>query len=346
MEKEGLYVGVALILGFLMLMTFSGGFDGSISLTGRVIDNETETCTEDWSCDDWTVCADDLQSRTCTDANTCGTEDNKPDESQACVVETIDNETETCTEDWSCDDWTVCADDLQSRTCTDANTCGTEDNKPDESQACVVEEACTEDWSCDDWSDCSGSTKTRSCDDSNSCGTEEDKPVESRACTVEEPEDTTSDTTDTPIIIDDSPPPLQEPEVIAPVPEPEVEESEPYLDDANQLTGGVVGDDNETCMGCVINETCYKVNKRKNDQYCLNATVVEWVPQKEINETCINNFECLKNSCREKEFVCEEEECSEEELKQIEEMEVEKICTEPGFVTKIFNWLRKFLKME
>ena len=64
MEKEGLYVGVALILGFLMLMTFSGGFDGSISLTGRVIDNETETCTEDWSCDDWTVCADDLQSRT------------------------------------------------------------------------------------------------------------------------------------------------------------------------------------------------------------------------------------------------------------------------------------------
>jgi len=34
-------------------------------------------CTEFWECSDWTVCADGIQNRICTDANNCGTETNK-----------------------------------------------------------------------------------------------------------------------------------------------------------------------------------------------------------------------------------------------------------------------------
>ena len=390
MEKEGLYVGVALLLGFLMLMTFSGGFDGSVSLTGKVVDNETG-CTEDWSCDDWTTCADDLQSRTCTDANSCETEESKPDESQACVVEETNetetcvedwscdewtdcaeelqsrtctdaneceteeskpdesqacvveetNETETCVEDWSCDEWTDCAEELQSRTCTDANECETEESKPDESQACVVEETnetetCVEDWSCDSWGDCSGGSQSRDCTDGNDCGTEDDKPSASQSC--DEDEDEVNPYVDNDDVVDDYVVPLPQEET----PEAENneetlenEDSEEYLDDANQLTGGVVGDDNEKCVGCVLDEKCYKVNKRKNDQYCLNETVIEWVAQKAINESCVKNFECLNNSCQTVNSECEGEACIEE-----------RICGEPGFMKKIFNWLRKFLNME
>jgi len=50
----------------------------------------TETiCTENWECVDWGNCLDSLQNRTCTDANSCGTEESKPDEVQSCTVETV-----------------------------------------------------------------------------------------------------------------------------------------------------------------------------------------------------------------------------------------------------------------
>jgi PGF-pre-PGF domain-containing protein len=46
----------------------------------------------------------------------------------------------TCTEGWSCTDWSVCSNNQQTRTCTDANACGTTVNKPVESQGCVIKE--------------------------------------------------------------------------------------------------------------------------------------------------------------------------------------------------------------
>jgi len=45
------------------------------------------TCTENWSCADWSTCVNNQQSRTCTDSNACGTTTNKPAESQSCVEE-------------------------------------------------------------------------------------------------------------------------------------------------------------------------------------------------------------------------------------------------------------------
>jgi PGF-pre-PGF domain-containing protein len=45
------------------------------------------TCTESWSCTDWSSCANSQQTRTCTDSNNCGTTSSKPAESQSCTPE-------------------------------------------------------------------------------------------------------------------------------------------------------------------------------------------------------------------------------------------------------------------
>jgi PGF-pre-PGF domain-containing protein len=43
------------------------------------------TCTENWSCTNWSICTNSVQTRTCTDSNACGTTVNKPVESQDCI---------------------------------------------------------------------------------------------------------------------------------------------------------------------------------------------------------------------------------------------------------------------
>ena len=48
---------------------------------------EEPPCTEDWSCTEWLpeICpVEEIQTRTCTDANECGTTVDKPAESQSC----------------------------------------------------------------------------------------------------------------------------------------------------------------------------------------------------------------------------------------------------------------------
>ncbi|RLG12597.1 hypothetical protein DRN73_01930 [Candidatus Pacearchaeota archaeon] len=42
------------------------------------------TCIENWSCSNWSICINNLQSRTCNDLNNCGTIKNKPNETQNC----------------------------------------------------------------------------------------------------------------------------------------------------------------------------------------------------------------------------------------------------------------------
>ncbi|MFH0890365.1 MAG: hypothetical protein V1836_04495, partial [Candidatus Aenigmatarchaeota archaeon] len=86
-------------------------------------------CTPSWSCTVWTpaesgyACGTDVaQTRTCTDANSCGTTSGKPKESQT-IKGTLAS--------WSYGTWTpaasgyACGTDVaQTRTCTDANSCG------------------------------------------------------------------------------------------------------------------------------------------------------------------------------------------------------------------------------
>ncbi|MEK6957619.1 MAG: thrombospondin type-1 domain-containing protein, partial [archaeon] len=113
------------------------------------------TCEEDWSCGSWgswNSCSGGTQSRTktCTDANNCGTTATKPSTSESRNCSDITQP--SCTENWSCgaygswSNWSTCAENgtqtrTRTKTCTDANSCGTTANKPvtteTESQACT-----------------------------------------------------------------------------------------------------------------------------------------------------------------------------------------------------------------
>lgn len=123
-----------------------------------------------------------------------------------------------CSEDWSCAEWGECypegRSNLQSRFCTDANLCGSQNYKPVESRTCIpgtgtsedstsnetvndttpyTDIGCVEDWSCSSWEECHRVGRvnliTRLCSDSNSCGTELDRPIDAESCIIETPED-------------------------------------------------------------------------------------------------------------------------------------------------------------
>jgi len=84
-------------------------------------------CDTSWSCGDWSSCFLGTQTRTCTDANSCGTSELMPATTQACI----------CTENWTCGDWDVCTLGIQNRTCIDSNVCGTTTTMPATNQTCI-----------------------------------------------------------------------------------------------------------------------------------------------------------------------------------------------------------------
>jgi len=50
--------------------------------------------------------------------------------------ETVEKVSGTCEERWICSEWSECTNGLQTRTCEDVNNCGTDLNKPLETQPC------------------------------------------------------------------------------------------------------------------------------------------------------------------------------------------------------------------
>ena len=73
-----------LLLFLIFIICFSSiVFAEPVEIT---IEYGNETCTESWSCTDWSSCSGGTQTRTCTDANNCGTTVNKPAESRSCTV--------------------------------------------------------------------------------------------------------------------------------------------------------------------------------------------------------------------------------------------------------------------
>ncbi|MFA6548016.1 MAG: S-layer protein domain-containing protein [Candidatus Magasanikbacteria bacterium] len=134
-------------------------------------ESELSSCSENWSCGAWSSCFNRSQSRTCTDANSCGTTVTKPPTTQNC----------SCTESWSCGGWSSCINSLKTKTCTDANNCGTTTNKPVTSQSC-----CAENWSCGIWSSCFNGQQARTCTDLSNCQTMIGKPVVSQSCSCTE----------------------------------------------------------------------------------------------------------------------------------------------------------------
>ena len=62
-----------------------GGGGGGSGGGGAII---TTSCTENWSCSGWSECLDGVQTRVCTDLNSCGTLQDRPEIAQTCTVET------------------------------------------------------------------------------------------------------------------------------------------------------------------------------------------------------------------------------------------------------------------
>ncbi|MAG07594.1 hypothetical protein CMI46_02155 [Candidatus Pacearchaeota archaeon] len=88
----------------------------------------TNTCKENWECNEWEECIEEEQTRNCNDLNQCGTEETKPELVKHCVI--------ICEENWQCGEWEECIDNYQIRECTDLNNCDTQETKPNEIQDC------------------------------------------------------------------------------------------------------------------------------------------------------------------------------------------------------------------
>jgi hypothetical protein len=105
-------------------------------------DERSCICSPNWNCTSWSNCTDGLQNRSCMDLYICGNLSSKPIENKTCEVEVVGVEEEVCTPSWSCSGWgpEECPEEeTQSRTCTDANNCGTSEGKPSETRTCVFE---------------------------------------------------------------------------------------------------------------------------------------------------------------------------------------------------------------
>src|SRR3989344_3368148 len=81
---------IIVILGIVFWFYYSNPIEKSNLINSnskKVAENQPQAiqeCIEDWKCTDWSSCASGSQTRTCTDTNSCGTANNKPDEQKNC----------------------------------------------------------------------------------------------------------------------------------------------------------------------------------------------------------------------------------------------------------------------
>jgi len=83
MENRMLLSGIVAIFLFAIIMGFA-----TTNLGGMVIGpgEGPEECTEQWTCSDWSTCANGQQTKGCTDQNDCGTTISLPAQVQACEI--------------------------------------------------------------------------------------------------------------------------------------------------------------------------------------------------------------------------------------------------------------------
>ncbi len=91
---------------------------------------------------------------------------------------------EQCVENWNCSEWTNCSNGNQIRVCNEINECGTEGEKPIETQECVVIPTCSELGGviCETTEVCNGNITTNSSEERCCLGNCEIKPIEVLAC--------------------------------------------------------------------------------------------------------------------------------------------------------------------
>jgi len=69
---------------------------GEVTYVRKTFTLIEEDCDEDWSCDEWTECTNETQSRVCDDLNRCGDISSRPSQEQICLEEIVVNS-------WSCE---------------------------------------------------------------------------------------------------------------------------------------------------------------------------------------------------------------------------------------------------
>jgi len=90
--------------------------------------SENQFCYSDATCCSGLYCVD----------NKCKTTRAAPIEEELPEEEVPEEEVLECIPNWQCTDWSECVEEIQTRTCTDSNNCGTTVNKPTESQSCEM----------------------------------------------------------------------------------------------------------------------------------------------------------------------------------------------------------------
>lgn len=93
----------------------------------------------------------------------------------------------TCIPRWNCVSFSECSNNIRRRVCQDVNRCGTNINKPNETETCTSNIICTPEWGCTNWEpkECpEDEIQTRICTDKKNCDTPLGKPLESRSCSL------------------------------------------------------------------------------------------------------------------------------------------------------------------
>lgn len=182
----------------------------------------TVSCTESWSCGAWSSCSNSVQTRTCTDANACGTIVNRPALTQGCdstaptvsitapsngatvngtvaISATASDSGGVAGVTFYANGVVIGSEDTSAPYSVNWNTTGIANgstrsltavardtaNNTTTSTAVTVTinpPSCTESWTCGAWSACSAGTQTRTCTDANSCGTTNTRPPLSQSC--------------------------------------------------------------------------------------------------------------------------------------------------------------------
>lgn len=138
--------------------------------------SHTTGCNPDWVCNDWSICNEGVQTRSCIDQNVCGDLSTRPPVSQTCGGDAV-----VCSQTWHCSQWSPCTSGSFYRNCVDLSLCGTSAGEPRETVSCS-KTICRENWSCSVWSTCQSGVRTRDCVDLSHCGTTDYKPVTASSC--------------------------------------------------------------------------------------------------------------------------------------------------------------------
>ncbi len=183
---------------------------------------QNSSCTESWTCGSWSACSNNTQTRSCTDANACGTTVTRPATSQSCdstaptvsitspaasatvsgtisVTATASDTVGVAGVQFKLDGVNLGSEDTASPFSYSWNT--TSASNGSHTLTAVARDAagnsttsasitftvnnsagCTESWTCGSWSACNAGSQSRTCTDANNCGTTTTRPVLTQSC--------------------------------------------------------------------------------------------------------------------------------------------------------------------